>query len=806
MFSFAPSSDAGRISRPLTVFAALIVSALVCLLVASQAKASPPVINSAPVIDTSSSLSAGGWAEYDGMDYTSDEDTTWFYQWYLCSGTGGSCLLLNGESDDEIDVREGWVGKTLRLRVTIVNEDNGDEFATALSAPVGPVVDAPAAPLTAILNHGTVQLGVNPEGDLIVDGGTPSAEGDRSKLVGLRFAPLNLESISDGSPAEGWGVADGDASISGWSNRNTGGSTNLDPVSFTSDEDSATSTVDLLNGESAPVIRVSHAFAPTASPSLFEATVTMTNTTDETIDHTRYRRVVDWDVQPTPFNEYVTVQGGNATALTGFSDDGFSSTNPLDSLDDCNALVNEDIVDGGPNDCGAAFDFDFGALEADESKSFKLYYGASPDEATALAALQSVGAEAYTLGQSSSELGGLAGTPATFMLAFTGIGGDPILADDPTAGDTVLDTVPETYSQDDQPDFSFHSTEAGTDFECSLDAEPWFSCTSPIDEIDPLDEGWHLFRVRSVVYDELEPEVLLGADPTPAATSFKVDNSAPYTDVDIIGASPDVTASPKFKFGSDGGDPDSELTFECELDEGPATDCTDGLELTDVTEGEHTLLITATDMAGNVEDPSYNYTWTYAYTEPPVTAIATPGGAKSSKDLSIEFEAPGDIDYYRCSLDGAGFSECGSPVQITDLDEGAHSFKVYAIAYNGLVETTPKELAFSYAAPSAGGNTPVIPPVLAIKPSGKIGKPSKKGTVKVTAVCNEAVCTLSATVKIGKKKYKLKGKALTKGTTAVKLSFTKKLKNALKNKKRKKAVLSVVLSSSAGKTTITKKF
>ena len=41
-----------------------------------------------------------------------------------------------------------------------------------------------------------------------------------------------------------------------------------------------------------------------------EATVTIENISAEAVE-ARYRRVVDWDIDPTPTSEYVTVETGN---------------------------------------------------------------------------------------------------------------------------------------------------------------------------------------------------------------------------------------------------------------------------------------------------------------------------------------------------------------------------------------------------------------------------------------------------------------------------------------------------------------
>lgn len=67
-----------------------------------------------------------------------------------------------------------------------------------------------AAPLSlealgagAFIDNGTIQLGVNPEGELNVFDGPPSSTGVTT--VGLRYLPNNTEAISPGCECKGWG-------------------------------------------------------------------------------------------------------------------------------------------------------------------------------------------------------------------------------------------------------------------------------------------------------------------------------------------------------------------------------------------------------------------------------------------------------------------------------------------------------------------------------------------------------------------------------------------------------------------------
>ncbi len=156
--------------------------------------------------------------------------------------------------------------------------------------------------------------------------------------------------------------------------------------SFTSTASTADSKVHLTNLSG---LTVDQNYHPSASPSLYEDTVTITNTTGATVTDLKYVRVMDWDVPPTEFNEFVTLKGATLGDLEVPSDQGFATANPLagDPGGFFAGTVNADFTDSGPFDHGAYFRFNFGSLADGASKTFTILYGAAPNEAAALAAL-----------------------------------------------------------------------------------------------------------------------------------------------------------------------------------------------------------------------------------------------------------------------------------------------------------------------------------------------------------------------------------------------------------------------------------
>lgn len=288
-----------------------------------------------------------------------------------------------------------------------------------LLATLGGIV--PVTAVANIIDNGTVQLGINDAGNLVTDG------------IGLTFLPTGGEALAPGCACEGWGLSDITTSQFGKAGE-TFGYTNITGATITTSGtgsatnsigDSSTSMVTITDGTF--VFDVEHAFSTSDSPNLYQVDVTTTNMGAD-VGELVYRRAMDWDVPPTEFNEYVTIQGWPASRLRGSSDDGFADGNPNVPLTAVagDAVVDGNFTDSGPADHGAAFDFTFGSVPAGASEGFTIFYGATASEGDALIALADVGAEVYSLGQPSSPDGDTLGVPNTFIFAFAGVGGTPV--------------------------------------------------------------------------------------------------------------------------------------------------------------------------------------------------------------------------------------------------------------------------------------------------------------------------------------------------------------------------------------------
>jgi putative cell wall-binding protein len=284
-----------------------------------------------------------------------------------------------------------------------------------------PGFEAAALPDWVTITNGTVTLGVWNSGELNVPAGVPQpADPAGSTDVGLRFVPTGNEATAVGCLCEGWGLADVTSGVSGSAYREFGVPSNLRVDSFSATGSSAVSVVTIGNGAGQDVMRVVHDYHPSTSPNLYEVRVTVTNVSGAAVDPL-YRRVTDWDAQPTGGAEWMTIQGADATPHVQFaSNDGLASPDPLAGPSDLGWTG--DFEDQGPLDHGSLFDIGLEPIPAGGTVSFTTYYGAAATEAAAGTAVSGVGATAWAYAQPSTQSGPADGAPNTFVYAVGTVG------------------------------------------------------------------------------------------------------------------------------------------------------------------------------------------------------------------------------------------------------------------------------------------------------------------------------------------------------------------------------------------------
>jgi hypothetical protein len=226
-------------------------------------------------------------------------------------------------------------------------------------------------------------------------------------------------------------------------------------------------------------------------------------------------------------------------------------------------------------------------------------------------------------------------------------------------------------------------------FECSIDNSGFADCTSPFRIPNLLSDGPHTIKVRAV--DDSGH-----ADPSPALYTWSVDTSAPTTNITS------TTDGNKNPVSADGGTSSTAVIFtfsgtdtgvgldhfECSIDGAAFSTCASPAQFNDLGSGAHKLLVRAVDNVGNQGTTPASFGWNVDATPPDTTInsandgdnkTVASGGNTTSTSMTFAFSGSDTgmgLDHFECSIDGASFSTCDTPLQFTDLSIGDHSFEV----------------------------------------------------------------------------------------------------------------------------------
>ena len=250
--------------------------------------------------------------------------------------------------------------------------------------------------------------------------------------------------------------------------------------------------------------------------------------------------------------------------------------------------------------------------------------------------------------------------------------------------------------------FIFSSNELDAAFECALDPDiiagpQWSQCAAPPEntaEFDGLLAGAHTLLVRAI-----DPS--LNFDATPESYTWTVVGPPTTT----ISGPPAVTDSTSATITFSANQPN--VTFLCEFDGVPVADCASPVELTGLLEGDHSFEVAGTNAYGLVEDPPAALDWMITppvdTTAPQTTIDSGPPATTVSTTATFTFSGtdamtPPEELSFECSIDGAAFSGCDSPLELTDVAVGPHTFAVQATDIAGNTDGTPATYSWTVEA------------------------------------------------------------------------------------------------------------
>jgi hypothetical protein len=210
---------------------------------------------------------------------------------------------------------------------------------------------------------------------------------------------------------------------------------------------------------------------------------------------------------------------------------------------------------------------------------------------------------------------------------------------------------------------AFAHAETGMRFRCRTAgvARP---CRSPL-VLGRLEVGHH--AVEIVARDRF------GADSRPLAVRFRVTPLA-APELTGVGAA-SVGSGPTATFSLRHAGPG--VSFVCRLDGAPFAACPASVVLSGLAAGSHTFAAKARNATGR-ESATVTHAWSVAPPPAPPTLTEAPRERDTRATSTFRFSSPTPSVTYQCSLDGAAWAACGSPVVYERLGTGAHSFAVRA--------------------------------------------------------------------------------------------------------------------------------
>lgn len=185
--------------------------------------------------------------------------------------------------------------------------------------------------------------------------------------------------------------------------------------------------------------------------------------------------------------------------------------------------------------------------------------------------------------------------------------------------------------------------------------------------------------------------------------------AAPDTTIVTGPTSPIASGDATFSLSASAGT--GPYTFECDLGQtGTFESCPTGPTFSGLVDGSHTLAVRAIDALGATDPSASEYTWTVDLTAPVVAWDSVSPGTASGSTSTFAFSATdaSAIAGFECSLDGAAFTACTSPVTTPALSAGAHNFRVRASDSVGNVSEIAEQSWTVAAAASTGGNAPSV--------------------------------------------------------------------------------------------------
>jgi len=248
---------------------------------------------------------------------------------------------------------------------------------------------------------------------------------------------------------------------------------------------------------------------------------------------------------------------------------------------------------------------------------------------------------------------------------------------DTTAPDTTISAAPAALTNASSASFTFTSSEAGAIFESRVDGAAFAVVTSP-QTVTNVAHGSHTFEVRA-------RDAAGNTDASPASRTWVVDTVPPDTDFTATPANIALTEPHVFSAIAPG---EANATFEMSVDNAAYNTVVFPTQLTALSNGAHNVRVRAFDAAGNADQTPAQFDWTVNVLPPDTTVTSQPPALTNNTSASFAFTATLAGSTFEYRLDGGAYIVATSPVQLSALDEGPHTFEVRS-RFGNLVDATP---------------------------------------------------------------------------------------------------------------------
>ncbi|MFY9264095.1 MAG: hypothetical protein WAO61_01515 [Solirubrobacterales bacterium] len=250
-------------------------------------------------------------------------------------------------------------------------------------------------------------------------------------------------------------------------------------------------------------------------------------------------------------------------------------------------------------------------------------------------------------------------TPASrlFYVAAASTPPDTTITSGPAGGSTVATNTVQ---------FGFTSTPSGATFECSYDSAPWAACTSPT-TMGSLAEGTHQIMVRA-------KNAANAVDASPAGRQFYVDTVPPVVTISAPTQGASIAShSVPVSFQVTGA-----TSVTCSLDGAAPAACTSVLQLSNVADGAHTVVVVASDAVGNSASAARAFTVDTVNPAVTITQPATGTSMATSPTTAVFSVVDATATTTTCQVDLETAAACASPFTLPTLVIGQHSVTVVA--------------------------------------------------------------------------------------------------------------------------------